>query len=237
MILSDIEKSILIAIGYDRYSDLSVDTDATKIDDFAMLHRCVNIARDEIRLNTIIPALLKHATVITTVAGTKQYTISDTDFDIPVKAYFTDSGGSQKELIKVSPINILDKIATLTTAGTPICYQIFGSTSAGLSYIELLPVDDVGGTLDIDYKPVLTDVTLASGEDTIMKKYPLTVIKIAIAWAAQFIKKDDKLFDKFILLGRADFKEINLREINSDPDNNLQVDSLLAKRRVGRLTI
>ena len=52
MILSDIERFILQIVGHKRYSELSVSKDADDIEDFSFLHRCVNLARDEIRLGT-----------------------------------------------------------------------------------------------------------------------------------------------------------------------------------------
>ncbi|MBM3701730.1 MAG: hypothetical protein FJW63_01855 [Actinobacteria bacterium] len=236
MQLQEIERSVLALIGYDRYSSLSVDTDSEKAADFALLHRCVNIARDEIRIGTIIPAILKHATTISTVAATKQYLIANTDFDIPVKVRYTTSD-SEFELEKATPVNLLDKVDKTTTQGTPSVYQIFGSSGAQV-YIELYEIPETAGeSVDIDYKPVLSDVTNATSEDIIMLKYSLTVIKIAAAYAFQFIKKDMANFDKWLLLGRADFKEINLRETGFDTSPTIKTEPLLVNKRKGRYTI
>jgi hypothetical protein len=235
MTLQNIETAILQLVGYDVYSSLSVDS--SKTEEFSLLHRCVNIARDEIRLNTIIQALLKHTTTISSVDGTKRYTISNTDFDIPIVARYKTSSDEIK-LIRTDALNVLDDIGSTTDEGTPSHYQIFGSTSAGLSYVELFPVPDTSGeTLDMDYKPVLTDLISASDEDIILKKYPMTVIKIATAWAFQFLKKDDKNFDKWTVLGFADFPKINLRETGFDKDPTVKIDSLVAQRRKDRYTL
>ena len=75
MTLAQIERIILANIQYDRYSALSVDTDPGKVEDFANLHTCVNLAREEIKLNTTIPSLLKWTTAATTTAGTKAYSL------------------------------------------------------------------------------------------------------------------------------------------------------------------
>ncbi|MBU2249904.1 MAG: hypothetical protein KKD77_24375, partial [Gammaproteobacteria bacterium] len=71
MILQNIERIVLSLIGYDRYSALSVDTNAEKIEDFANLHTCVNLAREEIKLNTLIPSILKWTSATATAASTK----------------------------------------------------------------------------------------------------------------------------------------------------------------------
>lgn len=234
MNLQAIETAILGIIGRGPYSDFSTET--AFVNDFSLLHQCVNFARDEIRINCLIPAMLKHATSITPSTSVARNTISDTDFDIPVVVRYTQNSNTIY-LKRANPNNLLDKISNLTDSEDPAVYQIFGATSVGLSYIEIYPVPKIAGTLDIDYKPVLTDVSATTDEDIIMKKYAMCVIQIASAYAFQMIIKDNANFDKWIIVGRAHFKGINLREIGSDNDPSIKPDPLLSQNRKGRYTI
>lgn len=237
MTLQQIEEIILQTVGYTRYSVLSIDTSTEPAEDFAILHKCVWMARTEILRGTNLPGMMKHATNISTVAGTKRYTISDTDFDIPLKVRY-DDGTLQKDLVKAVPDNILDYVDDVDTQGTPTVYMMFGSTAAGLSYIELYNVPDTSSqTVSIDYLPVLANLTASTDEDLIMKKYPETVIKIASAYVFQIIKKDMVNFEKWFMFGKGDFKAINMREQNYDPNLTARPDDYLIKTRTGRRTI
>lgn len=237
MTLQTIETLILRNLKYDLYADLSVDADAGKIADFSMLHHSVWLAREEIKLNCMIPALLKHATRITTVAGTSSYTISDTDFDLPIAVRYITSD-DEFPLTRKSYENISDVVEKpSSTQGTPAYYIMFGSTSAGLSKIEPKPIPDVAGSIDIDYKPVLSVLTVSTEIDLIMSKYPMTVVKLASAYAFQLIRQDKANFVDWLRFGYNDFKEINLREIGFDYKPDMFVEELIKNKRRTRLTL
>ena len=236
MTLKAIEEIILVTIGYDRYSSLSADTNAEKIEDFSFLHRCVWLAREEIKVNTLIPSILKRSSANKTTAGTKAYSLP-TDFDIPVKVRYR-SASSEFDLDRVYPENLMQKLGgnLTTTQGTPSLYMIFGNSS-DVAQIELYLIPDTTNQeYDVEYKPVLANLTTSTDEDLIMNKYPLTVIKFATAYAFQFIKKDDTGFDKYFLMGMADLPKINLREINSDSLYKELPDPLTRRRRQTRFS-
>lgn len=236
MNLQNIETIVLKNIKYDSYASLSADTDTAKMEDFSILHSCIYLAREEIKLNCLIPALLKHATQIATVAGTKAYTISDTDFDLPIALRYTTSD-SQIQLTRRTYENILEVVEKTTTQGTPTYYIPFGSTSAGLSKIELFPIPEKSNEyLDIDYKPTFSVLTTNTDEDLIMLKYPLTVIKLASAYAFQLLRQDKENFATWINLGRIDFKEINLREVGFDYKPDIMTDEFIRSKRNDRYT-
>ena len=233
MILQNCEKIILSLIGFDRYSALSVDTNAEKIEDFANLHTCVNLAREEIKINTTIPSLLKWTSAIATVASQKAYSLPS-DFDIPVKIFYTDDT-EEFELERVYPANLLEKVKDTTAEGTPSWYMILGESSA-LVQIELYNIPNKVHSFKGIYKPVLTEYTTASNEDTIMKRYPKTVINFATAFAFQTIKKDSAMHDKYFALGLEDCRKIDLREKAADSSYRELPDSLLRNRRADRLS-
>ena len=237
MQLSNLETIILRNLKFDNYADISIDTDAGKVADFSMLHHSVWLAREEIKLNCMIPTLLKHATRITTVAGTSSYTISNTDFDLPIAVrYITSDDEFPLERRNYEDISdVVEKPSS--TQGTPAYYIMFGSTSAGLSKIEPKPIPNVAGSIDIDYKPVLAVLSAASDEDLVMRKYPMTVVKLASAYAFQLIRQDKANFIDWLKLGYVDFKEINLREIGFDYTPDSFVDDLIKTKRKERLTL
>lgn len=237
MILSSIETIVLANIGYDRYADLSVNTDTEKMADFALLHKCVHMAREEIKFGCAIPGLLKHATSITPSTTQARNTIAETDFDIPTVVRYTPPSGDTYYLERANPENLLTKVSSLTGNGDPSFYVPFGATAAGLSYIEIYPIPSTAGALDIDYKPVLTELTTSTDEDILMKKYFMTIIKIATAFAFQIIKKDNANFGAWITIGRTDFKDINIREAAFNASNTLKTDGLLATKRNQRYTV
>ena len=238
MDLQTIETIVLRNIKFDKYADLSADTDAGKIADFSMLHHSVWLAREEIKLNCMIPALSKHATRITTVDGTKAYTISDTDFDLPIKVRYITSD-EEYDLERRSYENISAVVEKpSSTKGTPVYYIMFGSTSAGLSKIELFPTPEKSTEyIDLDYKPVLAVLSTSTDEDSAMRKYPMTVVKLASAYAFQLIRQDKANFLDWLKMGYADFQEINLRETGFDYKPDTFVDDLLKTKRAERLTI
>jgi len=237
MDLQTIETIVLRNIKYDLYADLSADTDAGKVADFSMLHHSVWFAREEIKLNCMIPALLKHATRITTASGTKAYTISNTDFDLPIAVRYITSS-DEFPLVRRNYENISEVVEKpSTTQGEPTYYIMFGSGSTGLPKIELFPTPDVVGSCDIDYKPVLAVLSTSTDEDLIMRKYPMTTVKLASAYAFQLIRQDKENFATWLQLGYKDFKDINLREIGFDYKPDTFVDEFIKQKRKERLTI
>lgn len=236
MNLQAIETAVLRIIGADYYADLSTSTDPGKIEDFAMLHRCVNLARDDMRMFCTIGSILKSASTITTVSGTKQYLISDTDFDLPKKVFYTNSEGKVAKLTKVTSENILQYVDNFTTAGVPIVYRIFGSSGVS-PYIEVYNVPNEVGSIDIEYSPVLADFSTATDEDVLMSRFSSTLIMLASAYAFQMLKKDDKNFDKWLALGRANYRFINFAENGADNNEIQTVDDFLSKVRKDRRTI
>ena len=233
MQLSVIEPIVLMKIGGDRYSSLSVDANAEKVEDFANLHTCVNLAREEIKLNTTIPSLLKWTSAIATVASQKAYSLPS-DFDIPVKVFYT-SDTEEFELEQVYPANLLEKVANTTAEGIPDWYMILGQSSA-LVQIELYNIPNKVQSFKAIYKPVLTEYTISTSEDILMKKYPKTVINFATAFAFQIIKKDSAMHDKYMMLGLADCSKIDLRELKADSSYKELPDALLRTRRSSRLS-
>ena len=168
MNLRQIEEITLQNVGFDRYSSLSVDTNSEKGEDFANLHVCVWLAREEIKLNTLIPSLLK-LTTLTTVANQKAYSLPS-DFDIPYKARYR-TASDEWELDQVYSENLLDVVGKTTDTGSPSWYRIFGSSS-NLIQLELYNIPDTAGeSADIEYKPILSNITTATSYDVIMNKY------------------------------------------------------------------
>ena len=214
MTLQQIEQVVLNNIGM-RYDELSISTDAKEILDFAMLHTCINLAREEIKLNTNIPALMMLGTAITTIANQSTYSLP-TDFDIPVKIFYESSSSSwELEQLYVSGLSDT-KILTTIDPGTPSKYLILG-TSANLIQIILVTAPNIAGDIFAPiYKPVLTTLSLSTAEDIIMRKYPKTVIDFATAFAFQILKKDKEQHDKYYGLGLAECAKIDLRETNAD---------------------
>lgn len=233
MTLAQIERIILANIQYDRYSALSVDTDPGKVEDFANLHTCVNLAREEIKLNTTIPSLLKWTTAATTTAGTKAYSLP-TDFDIPLKVFYTEDS-SEFELEQIYPATLLEKLNNTTAEGTPSYYMILDQLSARVR-IEFYDTPSQNGTYKAVYKPILTIFTISTNEDIIMLKYPKTVIDFATAFAYQLIKNDSKQHDKYYAMGLAWCSKIDLREMRADSSYKGLPDSLIRSRRAARLS-
>lgn len=236
MNLETIETIVLSNIKYDAYSSLSVDTNAEKILDFATLHYCVHLAREELKLNCMIPAIMKHGTQIQTSVNTRIYTVSDTDVDLVTAVFYTTSS-DQFYLERRTRGNILEVVNKISTEGTPNYYIPFGATSAGLAKMELHPVPKVATEyVDFDYKPTLSVLTTSTDEDALMKKYPLTIIKIASAYAFQLLRNDNANYLKWLVSGYKDFTEINLREVGVDVKPEVEVDDLLAQKRSDRYT-
>jgi hypothetical protein len=239
MILSTIEKLVLNNIGM-RYDELSVSTDPKEILDFAILHTCVNLAREEIKLNTKLPCLTMFGTAINTVAGTSGYNLP-TDFDIPIAIYYWAMGNSEAALLKQYYVEGLPATvpvaiggATLVT-GTVYGYIIAG-TSADLIQIYIIDVPDVAGIILPMYKPVLTELSLATAEDVLLRKYSKTVINFATAFAAQLLKKDEKIHDKFYAIGLGNCRDIDLREMKADSNYHDLPSTYLMNLRAGRLS-
>lgn len=240
MNLQNIETVVLRNIGADYYADISTSSDSGKMADFAMLHRCVNLAREEIRKFCHIPALMEYTANIVTVASTNEYTIPETDFDVPKKVFSISSSGLIiGELKKINEQNFLQKMGNEDIPeDPPSFYEMIGSTSAGLSKIRLYPTPKRGGDyIIIKYLKLLTDLTSATDEDILLKKYSLEIITLATAFAFQMLKKDDKNFDKWLIIGRGYFKNINFYESGFDNDTEIATDELLVKMRQGRRTI
>ena len=235
MNLASCEKIILQNIGYDRYSALSVDTNAEKIEDFANIHTCVNLAREEIKLNTNIPALNKLSASITTIANQATYSLPS-DFDIPVK-FFYESASSAWELEQIYVTNIPEsRIIHTTEIGSPLKYLILDNV-AGIIQVLIAPTPSTSGEIFAPvYKPILTTLTAPTDEDIIMKKYPKTVIDFATAFAFQIIKKDEKMHDKYYALGMADSARIDLRETKADSSYKELPPASIRNARSARLS-
>lgn len=234
MQLQDIEKIVLMNIGGDRYSVLSVATDDGKIEDFAILHKCVLMAREEIKLHTSIPSILKKQT-ITTVASQKAYNLAS-DFDVPEKIIYITTANSQFPLGQLYLGNILQKKSNITDTGTPDSYMIIGNTS-NLIQMELYDTPNMAGeTAYVYYKPILANITTNTGYDMIMAKYPNVVIKFATAYGFYYLRKDKTQFDIWFALGNKDLSEINKREIDSDSNYKELPNSYLRAKRIGRTT-
>lgn len=238
MQLREIEQFVLNAIGYDRYSSLSVDTNPEKIEDFASLHTCVNFAREEIKLNTKIPALTKIGTAIITASGNPLYSLPS-DFDIPITFYYWASGNtSAYKLTQLYVENLPDKVpvaigSAAIEAGTPANY-IIADTSSDLIQVILNPEPNVAGVLLPVYKPVLTEVSLSTAECVLMRKYPKTVIDFATAFAFQLIKKDSAQHDKYYAMGMAECSKIDFREKTSDSNFKELPPLSIRNNRLGR---
>jgi len=213
MRLDAIEKVVLNNIGM-RYDELSVSTDAKEILDFAMLHTCVNLAREEIKINTKIPDIMAFGAAIPTVAGTAQYSLP-ADFDLSVTMYYsTVAGMAGTKLSRMYPEDLPSSVSLVDT-GTPDSYLILGNT-AGLLQIYLLLTPNAAGFILPLYKPILTELSLAADEDILMKKYSLAVINFATAFSFQLLKKDEKMYDKFYNLGLLNCSKIDFREKTAD---------------------
>jgi hypothetical protein len=217
---------------------LSVDTNAEKIEDFAILHNCVTLAREEIKLNTTIPALLKMGTNIQTIAGQRAYSLY-ADFDVPVKCYYS-SGSDEWELEQAYAATIKEKVTKLSDSGTPSWYVIADTANAitaPLVQCNLYNVPNVSNdSFFFIYKPILAEITISTDYDILMRKYPHTVIKFATAFASQIIKKDMVSFEKFYLMGKSDCQMIDSREMQADTGLKELPDGLMRGRRQGRLS-
>ncbi len=241
MTLQQIETIVLSLTGYDKYSSLSVDTDSAKIEDFSLIHDCVNLAREEIKINSNMPSLLAVGATITVIANTAGYSLP-TDFDIPKTIYYWNWGSTSAKRLKQYTIEDIPDtlpvaIGTATPdTGTPYSYVIMG-TSGNLIQIYLYPTPDTAGIILPIYKPVLTTLTTSTDEDVIMRKYPKVVIDFATAYAFQMIKKDQANYDKYYAYGIKKCQAINLREMSCDPNLTIDVESLLTQKRVDRYTI
>lgn len=235
MDLQAIETLVLTNIGYDRYSALSVDTGVEKTEDFATLHRCVHLARDEIKLNCMLPGTLKRSSGNATVAGTKSYN-APSDMDVVLKVRYR-TASSEFDLSRVYPENLLTKLGgSLTTAtGMPSMYMIFGNSS-NVIQIEFHLIPDKAAQYDVEYKPILINLTTNTDEDVIMQKYPQTVIKLATAYAFQFFKKDMTNFAKWFALGSGDFATIDHREQMADANYKEIPDAVTRTRRQKRFS-
>ena len=234
MDLQNIETIVLQLTGYDRYAELSVSTVTEKVADFALLHRCVQLAREEIKLNCNIPGIIAEHS-FTTVLNTKVYSMPNT-FDIPVKAIYKSSS-SQWVLGQVYLENLLQKVGDITAVGTPSVYMILGQSS-DLIQLKLYDTPGTAGdTVYVYHKPVLTYLETSTDESVLMKKYPNTIIKLATAFAFQILKKSDAGFSRYYTLGYSDFSTINLREGSADINLTELPDALTRARRMGRTTI
>ena len=239
MTLEQLETMILMGISYDRYSSLSVSTNAEKIEDFATLHRCVTLAREQIKLNVKLPSIEVWDNV-TVTAGTGTYNLP-TDFDIPIGVYFFYSTGTDWEgwdLVQLYPENIIQKLGkplSLLEQGDPEYYVIMGQASDVIQ-ITLAPTPDKAGFIGLTYKPVLTNLTTPTAEDVIMKKYPIAVINFAMAYGFYFLRKDQANFDKYFSLGMADCSKADFREKQADSSFRQLPDYLIRTRRMARFT-
>ncbi len=237
MQLSAIETLVLQAIGFTRYSELSVATDTDSKEDFANLHKTVLFAREEIKLNCNIPGLLKRSSANATVSGQRNYSMP-TDFDLPKKVIYRGSGNTEFTLDQVYSDNLLQKLnGILTTAtGTPALYMMFGNSSDVLQ-MELYSIPNLStDEFDVLYLPILENLTTSTDEDILMQKYALTVTKLATAYAFYLMRKDKTQFDIWLKLGFIDFAKINQREQSGDHSYKPIPDSVIRQRRQARFT-
>ena len=171
----------------------------------------MRLARDEIKLNCLIPSILKRQT-ITTIANQKAYNLAS-DFDVPVTTIYTNVSGEQYELDQVYPENLLEKLSggKTTSTGTPNLYMIFGNVS-NLIQLELYAIpENASETCEMKYKPILSLLSDPTDESVLMAKYGLTVIKFTTAYFFYIAKKNDSKFTKWYTLGALDFQKISLR--------------------------
>lgn len=237
MTLQDIETLVLKNIGGIRYSELSASSVSEEVEDFADLHKMVLLAREEIKLNTMIPGLLKRSSANSITVGTRAYSLP-TDFDIPTKVRYR-TASDEFILDQVYPDNLQDKLDSgkTTTEGTPSMYMIFGTSSDRIQ-IELYNIPNTSGEeYDVEYKPTLSNLTTSTDEDILMQKYPSTVIKLATAFAFYSFRKDKTQFDIWYRFGFADFAEINHREAAADENYPSLPDSLIRARRKARFSV
>ncbi|MFH1231875.1 MAG: hypothetical protein V1709_10310 [Planctomycetota bacterium] len=233
MNLQNIETLVLQLIKFDKYSDLSAD--ATKIADFAVLHQCVNLAREDFKINCSAPELLTIGATIPTIVNMAGYSLA-ADFDIPVAFYYATSASTNGNRLTKTTAEQLAASIALSTVGTPTTYCILG-TSGNLIQVYLLPIPDVVGFLFPLYKPVLTALSLAADEDIILRKYPKIIINFATAYAAQMLKSDQVMYDKYYAIALSECRKIDLRQISGDTVPDLTVDTFLQTKRQDRLTI
>lgn len=240
MTLQEIEQIVLSQIGYDRYSSLSVDTNAEKIEDFARLHSCVNLAREEIKLNTKLSCLTVIGAGIVTTANTSGYSLP-AGFDIPIAIYYWGTGQSEATLLKQLymeslPLNVPVAVGSAQIATGEVYGYIIAGTSADLMQIYIVDVPAVAGVILPIYKPVLTELTTSTDEDILMRKYPKTVINFATAFAALLLKNDQAKHDKFYGLGFADCAKIDIRELRSDSNFKELPPASIVNARAGRFS-
>jgi len=243
MNLRVIERVVLNNIGM-RYDELSISTDAKEILDFAMLHTCIYLAREEIKLNTRLPCLTMIGTGIVTAAGTSSYSLP-ADFDIPIAMYYWSIGNSSAILLnqiymESLPINVPVSVpvafgAAIFATGTPYGYIIAG-TSADLIQMHIVDEPTVAGLILPIYKPVLTELTTFTDEDVLMRKYPKLVIDFATAFAWQILKKDPAQHDKFYALALGKCREIELREKMADANFKEKPPLSIINARIKRLS-
>lgn len=240
MQLQSIERVVLNNIGM-RYDELSIATDAKEILDFAILHTCVNLAREEIKLNTTkFPALNTLGAAIAVVSGTPNYNLP-TGFDIPIAIYFYGTGLTSAVLLtqiysESLPVDVPVTLGTASaTTGTPDSYLLLGAL-ANLIQIYLYPTPSTAGSILPIYKPVLTELTLTTDEDVIMRKYPKVVIDFATAFAWAILKKDHAQHDKYYTMGLSGCLKIDFREMKADSRYKDLPDKLTRNRRAARLS-
>lgn len=237
MTLEQIETIVLQMVGYDRYADLSVDTETKKIADFALLHQCVHMARHEIARNVKMFGNI----VWDNIAVTKGLGTYDApgDFDLPILMVWIGSGGSTYNLKQVYAENLIQKLGkpfSLLSEGMPEWYAIIGQDT-DLIQIALAPIPNEAGSIGMTYYPILPNVTVSTDETVDMKKYPETITKLASAYFFQLMKKDAANFDKYYTLGFADISMIRQRESAADSNMTELPSEHLRNKRTSRHTV
>jgi hypothetical protein len=234
MTLQQIETFVLMNIGGSRYTEMSISSDPNVIEDFSLLHNCVDFARDEVKINTYCPQMEKFGTAIVASAGTSGYPLPS-DFDVPIAIYYAAQVSTVgARLTKVYAENLPETV-NIDEQGTPDSY-ILNDVDSDLASITILPVPDKVGYILPLYKPTITPLTLSTAEDILMRKYSLTVVKFATAFFFQLIKKDMANFASWYGMGMQDCQKITQRELDSDSSYREKPDDLMRRRRMARNT-
>jgi len=217
-----------------RYGD-------TNANDIALMEQNVNLAIDEVKLNTLIAALIQTTTLVTqdrSATLNPTYSVVVTDFDVPVIIRYIDSNGDQWDMTMADAQTIRSLVPDLRETGRPEVFRINGNT-AGIVDIDFhLITRYAGESIVVEYLPIIAEVSLDPDENLIMKKYAPTIIKLATGYSFHNIIQNFDQGDKWIAKGMADFTKIGSREMNGPAYNKLPTPvAKLREARQNRRTI